>query len=232
MDVWLAMPGWLPDFSGATVLFDNADIILRGFWLTLQLLLVAGIGAVVFGTLLAAMRVSPVASLRAFSSSYVQLTRNTPLTVLFGICVFGLPTIGVLPGWFFTLACIALTVYTSGFIAEAVRSGINGVPAGQAEAARAIGMTFSQTLKLVVLPQAVRHALPPVVNVLTALTKNTSVAAGFGLVEATQTMRNLLRDNPVALYWVFAGIALGYVVLVFAIAGAGRYLESRMAVSR
>lgn len=213
-------------------LLENADVIARGFWLTLRLLMVAGAGALAFGVLLASMRVSPIASLRFFAHAYVQLTRNTPLTVLFAVCVFGLPTIGVLPGWFFTLACIALTAYTSGFIAEAVRSGINAVPAGQAEAARAIGMTFSQTLSRVVLPQAVRHALPPMINVLTALVKNTSVAAGFGLVEATGTMQNLLRDNPQALYWVFSGIALGYVVIVFVIAGTGRYLESRLATTR
>ncbi len=214
------------------VLFDNADVIVRGFWLTLQLLIIPGAGALFLGVVLAAMRVSPVASLRAFAYAYVQLTRNTPLTVMFGLCVFGLPAIGLLAGWFFTLACIALTAYTSGFVAEAVRSGINAVPPGQAEAARAVGMTFGQTLGLVVLPQAVRHALPPVVNVLTALTKNTSVAAGFALVEATQTMRDLLRDNPTTLYWVFAGIALGYVTIVFVIAGAGRLLETRLAVGR
>jgi glutamate transport system permease protein len=213
------------------VLIDNLDVLWRGFRLTLALLAVAGAASLVWGVVLATLRVSPVSSLRAFALTYVQLARNTPLTVLFALVVFGLPTIG-LRFSFFTLACIALSVYTSAFHSEAIRSGINGVPAGQAEAARAIGMTFGQILRRIVLPQALRLSIPPLVNVFTALAKNTSIAAGFGLVEATGTLDNLLRDFPTGLYAIFAGVAAGYVVIVLAIAGVGRVLESRLAVAR
>ena len=84
---------------------------------------------------------------------------------------------------YFLLALIGLTVYTSPFVAEALRSGINGVPVGQAEAARSIGLASARSLTLVILPQAFRMVIPPLINVFIALTKNTSVAGGFFVVE-------------------------------------------------
>ena len=212
-------------------LLDNLEKILDGFRLTVILFAGGAVLALVAGTVLAAMRVSPVPPLRWAGAAYVNVVRNTPLLLVFIIVVFGLPEIGVQLS-FRLFAILALGIYTAAFVTEALRSGINTVGAGQAEAARSIGMTFGQTLSQVVMPQAARSVIPPIGSILIAMLKNTSVAAGFGLFEATGTMRSLGRDNPGALYWLFFGIAAGYVVLVLLLSIVFRVLERRLVVVR
>lgn len=173
---------------------DNLDVFREGFTTTVSLTLLAAVGALVLGTLIAAMRVSPIPPLRWAGATYVNLVRNTPLTVVFFLVVFGLPEVDViLP--FYRFAVIALAVYTAAFVAEAVRSGINSVEAGQAEASRSVGMTFGQTLRLVVLPQAFANIIPPLASIFIALLKNTSIAYAFGVFEGTQAMYQLVNAN-------------------------------------
>jgi glutamate transport system permease protein len=191
---------------------DNLDVFWRGFRTTVSLTLLAAIGALLVGTLIAAMRVSPVPPLRWAAAGYVRLVRNTPLTVVFFLVVFGLPEVDVkLP--FFRFAVLALTIYTAAFVAEAVRSGINSVPPGQAEASRSIGMTFSQTLRLVVLPQAFANIVPPLASVFIALLKNTSIASAFFVFEGVQAMNQLINAHGDAVLAIIAAAALGYLVL-------------------
>jgi glutamate transport system permease protein len=213
------------------VLLDNLPKLLDGFAETISLTAVAGLFALVVGTVLAAMRVSPVPTLRWAGAGYVNVVRNTPLTLVFVFMAFGLPRLdlGVSP---FEAATLALGIYTAAFVCEAVRSGVNAVPVGQAEAARALGMTFGKTLRLVVLPQAFRSVIPPLGSILIALTKNTSIAEFFAVSEATKVFDDLVRDNPDAIYWLFAGVATGYVVLTLTIAGVFRLLEWRLVVLR
>jgi glutamate transport system permease protein len=169
--------------------------------------------------------------LRAVGTSYVNVFRNVPLVVLFLITTQGLPEVG-LGLSFFALAVIALGAYTAAFVCEAVRSGINAVDVGQAEAARSLGLTFGQTLQLIVLPQAIRTVIPPIASILIALTKNTAIAEAFGVTEATYQLDSLVRDVPSALYALFFGIAAGYILIVFAISGAAQLLERRLVVVR
>lgn len=213
------------------VLLDNLPALLRGFRETLYLSGLAAVLALVLGVVLAAMRVSPIPTLRWAGAGYVTVVRNTPLTLIFVFMLFGLPrlALGLAP---FKAGALALGVYTAAFVCEAVRSGVNAVPVGQAEAARAVGLSFRRTLWLVVLPQAVRSVLPPLASILIALVKNSSIAEFFGAAEATKVFDDLSRRNPEALYALFAGIALGYVILTLAIAGVFRFLESRLAVVR
>lgn len=213
------------------VLIDNLPRIIGGFRDTLLLLATSALVAVVLGVLFAGMRVSPVPVLRFAGTSYVNVFRNIPLVVLFLITTQGLPELG-LGLSFFTLAVIALGTYTGTFICEAIRAGINAVDMGQAEAARSVGMTFGQTLRLIVLPQAIRSVIPPLASILIALTKNTAIAEAFGITEATYQLDSLVRDFPGALYPLFFGIAFGYILIVFAIAGTARYLEHSLAVMR
>jgi glutamate transport system permease protein len=203
-----------------------------GFSVTLELLAWSLLFATIVGTLLAAMRVSPVPPLRAFGSSYVTLLRNTPLVVVFIIVVFGFPQLGILRGQYFWLAVVALSSYTASFVCEVVRSGINTIHAGQIEAARSLGMTFGQALRLVVLPQAFRAAIPPLASVYIALTKNTSVASAFGVVEATYQLTRLNKDFPGTLIYNFCGIAAGYIVIVFVISAVAARFERRVGVAR
>jgi glutamate transport system permease protein len=213
------------------VVVENLDVFARGFWLTIQLTLLAAVGALVLGTLIAAMRVSPVPPLRAFAVGYTEVVRNTPLTVVFTIAIFGLPKIDLTTS-LFRFAVFSLAVYTSAFVAEAVRSGINSVASGQAEAARSIGMSFGQTLSLVVLPQAFRNIVPPLASIFIALLKNTSIAGAFATREATQVMAGLINANGQAVIAIILATAFGYVVLALGSGFLFSRLERRLAVTR
>ena len=213
------------------VVLDNIDVFRDGFLRTISLTLLAAAGALIVGTLVAAMRVSPVPPLRWAATGYVELVRNTPLTVVFTIVVFGLPKLDLTTS-FFRFAVLALAVYTSAFVAEAVRSGINSVATGQAEAARSVGMSFFQTLGIVVLPQAFRNIVPPLASIFIALLKNTSIAAAFGIAEATQNMQGLINANGQAVITIILATAFGYVVLALGSGFAFSRLEKALAVAR
>jgi glutamate transport system permease protein len=210
---------------------DNLDAYRQGFLTTLALTVLASALALALGTLLAAMRVSPVPTLRGAGTAYVEIVRNTPLTVVFFFAVFVLPQLDIGLS-FFAFAVIAVTVYHAAFFCEAVRSGINAVGAGQAEAARSIGLTFTQSLRLVILPQALRTVVPPLINVVIALTKNTSIAAAFGVVELTAVGTRLANANADAVLTVLAGVAVCYLVLTLPSGWLAGRLERRVAVAR
>ncbi|KRC64103.1 amino acid ABC transporter permease [Aeromicrobium sp. Root236] len=212
------------------VLVDRAGDIATGFRYTLALLAVSGLFALVLGTLLAAMRVSPVAVLRGAGATYVNIFRNTPLLVLLILVVFGLPRLGLQTS-FFNKNCLALGLYTAAFVCEVLRSGINSVPIGQAEAARSIGLRFGGTMREVILPQSIRSVVAPVASVLIALTKNTSLASVFGITELTFFEADMLRTNPGELWWVFFGIALCYIVIVEVISYVASVLERRWRIA-
>ncbi|MGA8852279.1 MAG: amino acid ABC transporter permease, partial [Aeromicrobium sp.] len=184
------------------VLIDNFDRLLDGFWLTLRLTLISGGLSLVFGTILAGMRVGPIKVLERAAATYVTIFRNTPLLVLLLLVVFGFPKLDIQLGIFW-LNILALTAYTSTFVCEALRSGVNSIPLGQAEAARSVGLEFTQTMRHVVLPQAFRAVVPPIANVLIALTKNSSLCSIFGLLEGTAIGKGLINDNGSQLYWIF-----------------------------
>ncbi|ARZ67491.1 amino acid ABC transporter permease [Streptomyces albireticuli] len=204
----------------------------EGFLGTVELTALSALLALVLGTLIAAFRVSPVPALRVFGTAWVTLLRNTPLVLLFLVVTLGLPALG-LKGWdSFWLAVMALGCYTSAFVCEAIRSGINTVPVGQAEAARSIGMTFSQTLGQIVLPQAARTAIPPIGSLMIALAKNTAIASGFNVTELGSVQKTLNADAGYNIYVIFAWIAVCYIIITFAISGLFRLLENRLAVAR
>jgi glutamate transport system permease protein len=210
---------------------DNLDAYRQGFLTTLALTVLASALALALGTLLAAMRVSPVPTLRGAGTAYVEIVRNTPLTVVFFFAVFVLPQLDIGLS-FFVFAVVAVTVYHAAFFCEAVRSGINAVAVGQAEAARSIGLTFTQSLRLVILPQALRTVVPPLINVVIALTKNTSIAAAFGVVELTAVGTRLANANADAVLAVLAGVAVCYLVLTLPSGWLAGRLERRVAVAR
>jgi glutamate transport system permease protein len=213
-----------------SVLTDNAELFRDGFWTTLRLFVVAGLLSLVLGTVLAAFRVSPVPALRAIGTGYVNTLRNTPLTLVFAFLVFGVPKMQInLPTYFWS-AVAALTIYTAAFICEVVRSGINTIPPGQAEAARSVGMTFLQVLSIVVLPQAFRAIVPPLSSVLIALLKNTTIAAGFSVLEAgaiPAVMAERGENQILTLIW----ITIGFLILITPLVFLQRWAERRTAVA-
>ena len=210
---------------------ENADLFLDAFLTTLGLSLLAGLLALVLGTLLAAMRVSPIPPLRGLATFYVETFRNTPLTVVFFFIIFGLPQIDFVIG-FFPGAVLSVGLYTAAFVCEAVRSGINAVSAGQAEAARALGLTFGQSLREVVLPQAFRTVVPPLGNVLIAMVKNTSIAAGFSVSELSSLLPRLVNADAGDLTLVLVGVVVGYMVITLPSALAVNRIERRVAILR
>ena len=210
---------------------DNFELLKDAFLTTLSLSLLAGVLAVVLGTLLAAMRVSPITPLRGLSTFYVETFRNTPLTVVFFFMIFGLPQIDFVIG-FFPGAVLSVGLYTAAFVCEAIRSGINAVSPGQAEAARAIGLTFGQSLREIVLPQAFRTVIPPLGSVLIAMVKNTSIAAGFSVTELSSTLPRLVNADAGDLLLVLLGVVVGYMLITLPMAYAVHRLERRVAILR
>jgi glutamate transport system permease protein len=177
--------------------------------------------------------------MRAFGTAYVNFVRNIPLTVIILFSSLGLnQTLGVKLGGGedfdtinFRLAVLGLIVYTSAFVCEALRSGINTVPLGQAEAARALGLNFGQVLRHIVLPQAFRAAVNPLANVLIALTKNTTVAAVIGVAEASLLMNEMI-ENEAQLVLIGAVFAFGFVCLTLPTGVLMGLLGKKVAVKR
>jgi glutamate transport system permease protein len=224
------------------LLWSLIPTFLEGLWVTILLLVVSGVSSLILGTIIAAMRISPVAALRGFAAFWTEIARNTPLTLVFFFTVFVLPLLGfrvddLFPGvdagsGYLILAFFALTYYTSPFVAEALRSGINGVALGQAEAARSIGLGFGQTVTLVVLPQAFRMTVPPLINVLIALTKNTSVAGGFFVLELFATTRQLTNDYESITLPILFTAAILYLAITVPLGFAAGRLEKKWVVQR
>ncbi|MDF1486747.1 amino acid ABC transporter permease [Tessaracoccus caeni] len=211
--------------------FANLDAYWLGFKGTLELLLVGGLGALLLGGFVSLLRISPIASLRAIATGYTELMRNTPLTLVFFFIIVVLPALQM--GLNTKVgAFVALSVYTSAFVAEAIRSGINGVPLGQAEAARSLGLNFGQTVFLVILPQALRMVVPPLINVLIALTKNTSIAGGFGVVDLFAQSKRLTNAHGDSVIPILIGIAVCYLVITIPLGRLAERVERKVAMQR
>ncbi len=216
----------------------NFDAYVSGFIWILKLTGASAVFALMLGVLLAAFRVSPVPVLRWVGATWVNVFRNSPLTLIIFFCFFGLySTLGLrlsdeLELNNFWLGVVGLSVYTAAFVCEAIRSGINTVPAGQAEAARAIGLTFFQTLRIVVLPQAGRAVVAPLGSVLIALCKNATIVGTIGVIEASSVMKDLINSNGdavIPIFLVFAGTFAAILVPTGYFFG---WLANRLAVKR
>ncbi|CAM3628509.1 amino acid ABC transporter permease [Smaragdicoccus niigatensis] len=219
----------------------GADI-LKAFGTTLELTVYSAIASLVFGTVLAGLRVCPIPVARAAVTVYITIFRNTPLTLIILFCSFGLyQSMGVklaasnsptfLVDNNFRLAVLGLSVYTSAFVCESIRAGINTVPLGQAEAGRSLGLTFTQNLRLIVLPQAFRAVVAPLGSVLSALTRNTTISSVIGVAEAALLMKTMI-ENEAALLTIGGIFALGFLALTLPIGLLSGYLGKRLEVVR
>ncbi|MFC4126707.1 amino acid ABC transporter permease [Nocardia rhizosphaerae] len=212
--------------------------ILEAFWVTVQLTFFSAIGALVLGTLVAAMRVSPIPVARWVGAAFVTVVRNTPLTLILVFTSIGLYT---QLGWTlasddiqdinYRWAIIGLSVYTAAFVCESLRAGINTVALGQSEAGRSLGFGFAQNLRLIVLPQAFRAVIAPLGSVLIALTKNSTVASVIGVAEAALLMKSMI-ENEAAILTIGAIFALGFVVLTLPTGLIFGWLAKRYEVAR
>jgi glutamate transport system permease protein len=227
------------------VVLDNFDLVAKAFGYTIFLFLVSAVLSLVLGTVLVAFRVGPISVLSKAASVYVTVVRNTPLVIIFLFFQLGAGKIfdALRFSWvdihigqfdftsFFTAAVVSLSLYTSCFVCEALRSGVNAVPLGQAEAARAIGLPFSGVMRQVVLPQAVRASVPPLASTLIALLKNTSVAGVFGVIEAAAQMKSFTNDYASERWGIFLAFAIGYIILVEIVSLIATVLERRWRIA-
>ncbi|WP_280225253.1 amino acid ABC transporter permease [Nocardia farcinica] len=220
-------------------LISEYDIqILQAFWVTIKLTLFSAVGALILGTIVAAMRVSPIPVARWLGTAYVTIFRNTPLTLIIVFCSLGLYSA---LGWKlagdsiadnnYRWAIVGLSVYTAAFVCESLRSGINTVPLGQSEAGRSLGFSFSQNLRLVVLPQAFRSVIAPLGSVLIALTKNSTIAAAIGVAEAAHLMAEMI-ETEAALLAIGAIFAFGFVLITLPTGLLFGWLAKRYEVAR
>jgi len=212
------------------VVVDNLGGYLDAMVITVELTLLSFTVAFVVGVLMAAFRVSPVAPLRAVATLWVETLRNTPVIVLMYLFFFGLTKVGVSYSPFVS-AVIVLSAYTSTFVAETVRSGINSVARGQAEAGRALGLTFPQLLGLVVLPQALRTVVAPLGSIFIALIKNSAIAGAFAVLDIFGFAQKLLTANAQPIP-ILVGAAIAYLVLALPAGWAVGLLERRLAIRR
>lgn len=217
--------------------------LLAAFWMTIKLTAYSAVFSLIIGTIVAIMRLSPVSIFEFLGTAYVTLLRNTPLTLivlLSSLGIWGVLAINLaspdsstfLLDNNFRWAVVSLSVYHAAFVCEALRSGVNTIPLGQAEAARSIGLTFTQSMGQVVLPQAIRGAITPLGNVLIALTKNTTVVAVIGVAETAYRMKAIAEFEPGMLMVGFAVVALGFVILTLPMGMLTSYLSGRLAVRR
>ncbi|RJO74719.1 amino acid ABC transporter permease [Nocardia panacis] len=215
--------------------------ILDAFWVTIQLTVFSAIGALILGTVVAALRVSPIPVARWVGTAYVTIFRNTPLTLIILFMSLGLYTsLGIrlapegpnsLAQNNFRFAVIGFSIYTAAFVCESLRAGINTVPMGQSEAGRSLGLGFLQNLRIIVLPQAFRAVIAPLGSLLIALTKNTTIASAIGVAEATALMSTMI-DREAALLAIGAIFALGFVILTLPTGLLFGWLAKRFEVAR
>lgn len=214
------------------VIIDNSSLYLQGIGTTLRICLYAGLLTLLIGTLIAACRVAPLTPLRAFGTAWVTVFRNCPLAVVLFFMAFAIPTLGINASYF-VFGTIGLALYTSAFVCEAIRSGINAVSSGQAEAARSIGLGFGQTLTLVIMPQAVRTIIPPLGSVMIAMIKNSAIAGAFGIggdLYAAGTRLSSAQGE--AVIPVLIGVALGYLIITIPAGLLLGWVERKVAIAR
>lgn len=225
------------------LLDDLGPAVLPAFWVTIKLTFFSAIGSMILGSILTAMRVSPVALMRGIAVSYINTVRNTPLTLIVLFCSFGLyQNLGMsltdrdsstfLADNNFRLAILGFVLYTSAFVAESLRSGINTVHFGQAEAARSLGLTFPQIFGSIIFPQALRAAIIPLGNTLIALTKNTTIASVIGVAEASLLMKATIENHANLLFVVFGIFALGFIILTLPMGLIMGKLSTKLAVRK
>lgn len=219
------------------VVWDNLPVILGGLALTIQYSIIAIILMVVIGLVAALMRLSKLAPLRWIASAYVEMFRSTPLLVQLFFIVLGLPAILPLNQWVGQLtypivaAALTLSLNEGAYVTEIIRAGILGVDKGQKEAALSVGMTDFQTMRYIVLPQAFKRMIPPLVNQAAQTIKDTSLLAPVGVAELVYKGEIVIAAT-FASFTIWTLIAALYFIIIFSVSKCSAYLERRLQVDK
>jgi glutamate transport system permease protein len=214
------------------VLTDHLDQFASGLWVTTRLVLASFVLALVLWTVVAALRVSPARPLQALGTVYVEIFRNTPLLVLLFISFAGLRRGGLgIDAW--TAGIASLGVYTSAYVAEALRSGVTAVSRGQIDAGLSLGFSYPVVLRRIVLPQAFRTVIPPLGSITIAMIKNSAIV-GASLLALPDLLKEarIVNSNTFQTTESFFWAAVGYLLLTATATVVFRRLESRYAIRR
>lgn len=212
------------------ILVDHAPALWAGVQRMALMAVLGYASALVVGTIVAAFRISPIPPLRAVAAVYTEVFRNIPLPVLMITLYFVLPDLGIDLTGFWT-GWLSLTLYTGAYAAEVIRSGVNTVAPGEAEAARALGLSFTRVLGNIVVPQAVRTVIPPLTSLFIAHTKNTTVAALISAGEVADFVRRV--GSATAQYYDTALLAaVVFVVILVPIGALAGRIERKVAIKR
>jgi His/Glu/Gln/Arg/opine family amino acid ABC transporter permease subunit len=214
------------------LLTENLDDFASGLWVTTRLVGVSFVVALVMGTVVAALRVSPSVALARLGGVYVEIFRNIPLLVLLFIAFAGVRRGGIdITAW--TAGILSLGVYTSAYVAEALRSGVAAVSRGQVEASLSLGFTSAQALRRVVLPQAFRTVIAPLGSITIAMVKNSAIVGASllalpDLLKEARVVNSATFQTTESFFWA----AVGYMLLTVTVTIVFRALEARFAVRR
>lgn len=207
-------------------LLNNSELFINGFIGTVNMFLISIVASTLIGVIIGGMRISPSPSAQMIGAAYVGVFRNMPLALLMLFFALGYPKLGLPRLSYFTLATIALILYTAAYVCEVFRSGVNSIERGQTEAARAIGLRFGTIFSRIIVPQSFRAAVPALVNVYIALLKNTTVASGFSVFQAgsiTAYMAERGQNLLITILW----IAFFFLLLIFPMVAFQNFLEYR-----
>jgi His/Glu/Gln/Arg/opine family amino acid ABC transporter permease subunit len=214
------------------LLTENLDDFASGLWVTTRLVGASFVVALVMGTVVAALRVSPSVALARLGGVYVEIFRNIPLLVLLFIAFAGVRRGGIdITAW--TAGILSLGVYTSAYVAEALRSGVAAVSRGQVEASLSLGFTSAQALRRVVLPQAFRTVIAPLGSITIAMVKNSAIVGASllalpDLLKEARVVNSATFQTTESFFWA----AVGYMLLTVTVTIVFRALEARFAVRR
>ncbi len=211
-----------------TILTSNFDIFMQGFFNTIKISVIGLACSFVLGVIVAVMRIAPFKILNFFGTCFVEFIRNIPLIIIIFFFYFGLSSYVDLSG--FVAGTIGLSIYTASFIAEAVRAGIQSVDKGQMEAARSSGLTYIQTMRLIILPQAIKIVIPPIGNQFINLIKNTSiltVVAGGELMY----FGDIIAQKSFRIFDTYILVGMFFLVLTIPLSLLVNHLERRLAKS-
>ncbi|NLI70128.1 MAG: amino acid ABC transporter permease [Firmicutes bacterium] len=207
------------------IIQDNFHFLLQGAGITLKVSILAASFGLVIGSIMSLFRISNNFLLKAISGIYVEVIRGTPLLIQVLYLYFGLYQVGIrLPP--LTAGIVALSINSGAYVTEIIRSGIQSIDKGQMEASRSLGMNYLLTMRHVILPQAFRRIIPPMVNELIALIKDSSLLSVIGIVELAR-VGQLVRAKTYDTFYIMTAVAITYFIMTFSLSNLLGYIERR-----
>lgn len=206
----------------------NIRFLLEGLWVTIEISIVSILISLIVGILLGTIRYMKIKYVSAIVGFIIDIIRNLPLLLIIFFVYFGLPNIGFKPP-IIPSAIMSMSLFESMMIAEIVRSGLQGIDIGQTEGALANGLTHWQALRIVVLPQALKHMLPALVSQFISLVKDTSLATIIVLPELMYHAEIVYGQNSTYIIPMFVAIAVMYFIVCYCLSLLSRYLDHKMA---